>query len=281
MKLLASFANSVALIVTSNAWAEPSKIGQEIEIRKSYETVESTDDNSSSGSSNGHDTIVERVVAVRNDGIEFVYNLPKNAAKEDRQRDWQLPARVFRSNDGSLKLLNADELNGRLEKWLEAAKWDRSVCGKWIFTWNAFFIDCDPQSVLKTISAFDLHSAGISEGDLYSEPGTLSAGILTVDKSSANSKTLLTEMKIDPDYIRRTSAESDVVVGEIMRKPVTLEDAIKARSSEKISGTVALTFELDGSAHIKRKIKVTKVAVERTGEPTLHRTISETLERIN
>ena len=281
MKLLASFANGVALIVTSNAWAGPSKIGQEIEIRKSYETVESTDDNSSSGSSNGHDTIVERVVAVRNDGIEFVYDLPKNTAKEDRQRDWQLPARVFRSNDGSLKLLNVDELKGRLEKWLEAAKWDQSVCGKWVFTWNAFYIDCDPQSVLKTISAFDLNSAGISEGDLYSEPGTLAAGILTVDKSSTNSKTLLTEMKIDPDYVRRSSAESDVVVDEIMRKPVTLEDAIKARSSEKISGTVAITLELDGSAHVKRKIKVTKVAVEKPGEPTLHRTITETLERVN
>jgi hypothetical protein len=281
VKLLASFANGVALIVTSNAWAESSKIGQEIEIRKSYQTVESTDDNSSSASSNGHDTIVERVVAVRDDGMEFVYDLPKNTAKEDRQRDWQLPARVYKSHDGSLNLLNADELNGRLEKWLKAAKWDRSVCGKWIFTWNAFYIDCDPQSVLKTISAFDLNSVGINEGDLYSEPGTLASGILTVEKSSANSKTLLTEMKIDPDYIRRTSAESDVAVGKIMQKPITLEDAIQARSSEKISGTVAITFELDGSAHIKRKIKVTKVAVERTGEPTLHRTISETLERIN
>jgi hypothetical protein len=281
VKLLASLVNGVALIVTSNAWVEPSKTGQEIEIRKSYETVESSDDSSSSGSSNGHDTIVERVMAVRDDGVELVYDLPISTAKEDRRRDWQLPARVFRSNDGSLKLLNADELNGRLEKWLEAAKWDRSVCGKWIFTWNAFFIDCDPQSVLKTISAFDLNSAGLSEGDLYSEPGTLAAGILTLGKSSANSKTLLTEMKIDPDYVRRSSAESDVVVGEIMQKPVTLEDAIKARSSEKISGTVAITLELDGSAHIKRKIKVTKVAIERPGEPTLHRTNSETLERIN
>lgn len=281
MRFWVSFAIGVALIATSNAWAETSKIGQEIEIRKSYQTVESTNDNSSSGSSNGHDTIVERVVAVRDDGIEFVYDLPKNTAKEDRQRDWQLPARVFRSNDGSLKLLNVDELNGRLEKWLEAAKWDRSVCGKWIFTWNAFYIDCDPQSVLKTISAFDINSAGISEGDLYSEPGTLAAGILTAYKSSTNSKTLLTEMKIDPDYVRRSSAESDVVVGEIMQKPVTIEDAITARSSEKISGTVAITLELDGSAHIKRKIKITKLTVEKPGEPTLHRTSSETLERIN
>lgn len=280
MRLPASFANGVALIVTSNAWAEPSKIGKEIEIRKSYETVESTDDNSSSGSSNGHDTIVERVVAVRDDGIELVYDLPKNTAKEDRQRDWQLPARVFRSNDGSLKLLNADELNGRLEKWLQAAKWNRSACGKWIFTWNAFYIDCDPQSVLKTISAFDLGSARISEGKLYSEIGTLAAGTLVLDKSSATPTTLRTEMQIDPDYIRRSNAESDVVVGEIMQKPVNLEDAIKARSTEKISGTVTVILELDGSDHVKRKTKVTKLTVEKPGESTEHRSSTETLEHI-
>jgi hypothetical protein len=280
VRLLASFANGVALIVTSNAWAEPSKVGQEIEIRKSYETVESTNDNSSSGSSNGHDTIVERVVAVRDDGIEFVYDLPKNTAKEDRQRDWQLPARVLRSNDGSLKLLNVDELNGRLEKWLEAAKWERSVCGKWIFTWNAFYIDCDPQSVLKTISAFDLGSAGISEGKLYSEIGTLAPGTLVLDKSSATPTTLRTEMQIDPDYIRRSNAESDVVVGEIMQKPVNLEDAIKARSTEKISGTVTVILELDGSDHVKSKTKVTKLTVEKPGGSTQHRTSTETLERI-
>ena len=274
MRGFANFVNGVALVAASNAWPSP-KIGQEIEIRKSYENEETSDDGGSTSSSNGHSTIVEQVLAIRDDGVELVYDLPKSTSDEDRQREWQLPARVFRSNNGSVKLLNADELNGRLEKWLGAAKWDRSVCGKWIFTWNAFYIDCDPQSVLKTISAFDLNSAGISEGGLYSEIGTLAAGTLTLDKSSTISTTLVTEMKIDPDYVRRSNAESDVVVGEIMQQPVTLDDAIKARSTEKISGTVAITLELDGSAHIKRKIKVTKLTVEKPGEPVVHRKSSE------
>lgn len=280
MRRLVSLANGAALVVTSNAWAEPTKIGQKVEIRKSYENVETTEDGSSNGSSNGHDTIVERVLAVRDDGIEFVYDLPKNTSNEHRQRDWQLPARVFKANDGALKLLNADELNGRLEKWLMAAKWDRSVCGKWIFTWNAFYIDCDPQSVLKAISAFDLSSVGISEGKLYSEIGTIGAGTLVLDKSSATRTTLRTEMQIDPGYIRRSNAESDVVVGEIMQKPVNLEVAMEARSTEKISGTVTVILELDGSDHVKRKTKVTKLTVEKPGESTEHRTSTETLERI-
>lgn len=280
MRLFASLATGVALVVTSNAWAKSPKIGQEVEIRKSYKTVETTDDGSSNGSSNGHDTIVERVLAVRDDGVELVFDLPKSMTNNDRKRTWQLPARVFRSNDGSLKLLNADELNGRLEEWLKAAKWDRSACGKWIFTWNAFYIECDPQSVLKTISAFDLSSAGISEGKPYSEMGTLGAGTLILDKSSATSTTLRTELEIDSEYVRRSSAESDVVVGEIMQKPVNLDDAIKARSSEKVSGTVTVTLELDGSNRFKRKIKVTKLTVKKPDEPTEHRTSTETVERI-
>lgn len=91
-----------------------------IRNRKRYETSRQSNDGAS-GSSNGRDTILERVIGIRENGLELEYDLPKNTKSEDRARNWQFPVRVFRPSGGSTRLLNRPELEVRIEGWIKAA----------------------------------------------------------------------------------------------------------------------------------------------------------------
>ena len=267
---LASFA---ACTVTPQSAPE---VGEEYQISKSYETSETGD--GSSGNSRGRDAIVERVIGVRADGLDLEYDLPKETTAEDRARSWQFPFRVFRPSSGPAQLLNRTELEARIDAWLKAAGWTREICGRWIFTWNAFRIECDPQSVIQIVEAFDLRSA-VREGASYQDseargPGTLKRTAVTPDGA-----TFTAAMDIDPNVVRRARAESDVAVGEIMRKPVTLEAALSKRLKEDVSGTLTVTLVTDARGNIRQRTKVTKVEITRPDGRHESRTATETVER--
>src|SRR5437899_3217678 len=235
------------------------KVGEEFEIDKRYETSHQTSDGSSSGNSRGRDTILERVIGVREGGLELEYDLPRAATAEDRARNWQFPLRVFRLSSGPMQLRNRPELEARVEGWLKAAGWTRAVCGRWIFTWNAFRIECDPQSVIKTIEALDLRSADLREGAPYQETEARGPGTLTRKAAGPNGATFAVVMEIDPDGVRRARAESDVAVGELVQKPVTLDAALRERGKESVSGTISVIFDTDSAGNVRRRTKVTKV----------------------
>jgi hypothetical protein len=268
------------LFASINAYARSSLVGDEVEIRKSYETSNVISDGSSSGNSSGHDSLLERVVAIREDGRELVYDLPKSATKEDRARNWQFPAHVFQPNHGSIMLLNQGDLEARLATWLKMAGWDRSVCGQWIFTWNAFRIDCDPQSVIDTINAFDLRVSELSEGAFYSDANATEPAKLVRTTSEARAVTFTVELKVDPDVVRRGRAESDVVVGEIVKKPVLLEAALRERLKEDISGTVSVTFDVDDAGQVRRRVRVIRLKTKRLDGSTETESNTETVERL-
>ena len=121
-KRIATFA--ALLLLASNAHSEPPqfapKVGDEYEISSRYETSEKSSEGAS-GSSRGRDTYLERVIGVRDGGVELEFDLPKNATADDRARSWQFPVRVFRPNDGAMQLLNAREMETRVDDWLKAA----------------------------------------------------------------------------------------------------------------------------------------------------------------
>jgi hypothetical protein len=239
--------------------AQPqAKVGEEHEITRSYETSSQGSDGSTSSSS-GHTAILERVVRVNESGLELEYDLPKEATAEDRARDWHFPARVFRSADGSMELLNRAELEGRLGTWLKAAGWTPDICGRWIFTWNAFRIECDPQSVIKTIQRYDLRSANLREGAVLRDHSAKQAGTLRRTAVTANGSTFEALLELEPGAVRQASAESDVAVGEILRKPVTLEAALQQRARERVSGTILIRFDADPAGNAWRRTKVTKI----------------------
>jgi hypothetical protein len=233
----------------------------------------------STGRSHDKDTIIERVIGLRADGLELLYDLPNAATADERARVWQFPARVFKPLSGPAQLLNGPELEARVDGWLKAAGWPRTVCGHWIFTWNTFLIECDPQSVIKTVQAFDLRSADLREGAPYQETEARGSGKLARKGAGPDGAIFAVEMPVDPDAVRRARAESDVVVGEIMNKPVSLEAALRERAKEVVSGTISIAFETDRAGNVCRRTKVTKLDIKGPDGPSETETITETLER--
>jgi hypothetical protein len=273
----------VALILpANNAHGQPAqpppKAGDEFEISRRYETSQQASDGSS-GNSRGQDALLERVIVVREGGAELEYDLPRSATAQDRARHWEFPVRVFRPPSGPMELLNRAELEARVERWLQAAGWTREACGRWIFTWNAFRIECDPQSVIRTLESLDLRFADLREGAPYREAEALGPGALIRQASGPSGETFAVTMQIDPDAVRRAHAESDVVVGEITNKPTTLDAAMSKRAKESVSGTISVTLETDSAGNVWRRTKVTKLEI--TGPDDRHetQTATETVER--
>lgn len=267
---------AVSFIAASDSRAEtpPSpKVGAVYELIKSYET-ESRKSGGSSGSSRGRDDLVERIIAVSDVGIEAEYDLPKDVADRDRTEYWQFPARILRSPDGAMRLLNGEELEARVELWLKAANWTREVCGRTIFTWNAFRIECDPQSVVEAIKAIDLMTPNIRTGEIYRDDMAL-APVVLVQKGEA----LTAAFDVDPDAVRRARAASDVVVGEILGKTVTLEEALAKRSDDAISGTISISFDTDSVGNVWRRTKETKLTTTGPDGETEDELVEEMVER--
>ncbi|MGK6357089.1 hypothetical protein ACMGDH_17910 [Sphingomonas sp. DT-207] len=265
----------------AGAWAQSQpapKAGETFEIIRSYETSEETS-GGSSGSSRGHSTLYERVIAVRDGGLELEYDLEEDATPEERRRNWQLPARVFKPSSGPMQLLNVSELEMRLDGWLKAGEWDRSVCGRWIFTWTAFHIDCDPQSIIGTIEEVDLRSHELREGALFHDPMARKPGILTAKPVEPDGMLFTTLLEVDPNAMRRERAEADVITGEILQKPTTLDAALGERAKEQVSGTISVTLEADAAGQAWKRTKVSKVQTARPGGESENRTAKEIVER--
>ncbi|WP_162998032.1 hypothetical protein [Brevundimonas lutea] len=234
------------------------QVGDVVEIVMSYETSQEGSDGSSS-SSQGTDVLSERVIAVTDDGIELEFDLPPATTAEERTRVWQYPARVLRGVDGEKQLLNPEELEVRLDAWLALTEWDRNVCGQWIFTWNAFLIECDPQSVLETIDAIDMRGVDLRDGAQYRHPGASETGAFTRSVAPDGETVFVVELGADIESVRKSRAESDVVIGEISGQPVTLEEALIERSREDVSGTVEVSFQGDAQGVPTRRVVVTNL----------------------
>jgi hypothetical protein len=144
---------------------------------------------------------------------------------------------------------------------------------------TAFRIECDPQSVIKMVQAFDLKSADLREGAPYHDSDARGFGKLARKAVGPDGAIFAVEMPIDPDVVRRSRAESDVVVGEMLKKPVSLDAALRERAKEIVSGTISVTFETDPGGNVRRRTKVTKLDI--TGPEGLSETetVTETLER--
>ncbi|WP_017671764.1 hypothetical protein [Blastomonas sp. AAP53] len=91
---LAPIILAAGLATSADASSIEVSAGHTFLITKRYETRQQSS-NGNSGSSNGTDRIVEKVIAVRDDGIELEYDLPNDADAGARAREWTMPARVF------------------------------------------------------------------------------------------------------------------------------------------------------------------------------------------
>lgn len=249
------------------------RAGDAYEIRLRSTTESSADDGSSSSDSRSGGLLIERVIAVRDDGLELEFDLPADATTEARARDWQWPARVFKAEEGSLALLNAPELEARIDRWLALGGFPREACGHWIFTWTAFKIECDPQSVISTLAPFDLRARDLRDGAPYPVRGGLQPATLRQEPSGSGGLVLVGETPVDPDAVRREQAESDVVVAEITGEPTTLEAALAGRAGHQITGTITTTLTLDPEGRVTGRTSVTRL-ITTNAEGMVERSIS-------
>jgi hypothetical protein len=233
----------------------------------------------SSGSSHDRDSWSERVILLRGDGVELEFDLPRDSTAEDRARVWQLPARVLRPPRGPLRLLNGPELEARLTGWLERARWPREICGRHIFTWNVFKIECDPQAVLETLAVIDLAATDLRDGAPYSHPGALAPGTLRREAGALGGAVFVTELTVDPEKAMREHARSQEAVREIMGDNPDTSAARAARTPRRITGTIRVRFETDAAGRFLRRIQVLELLTERVNGTRERRTVTETVER--
>src|ERR1044072_2485748 len=97
------------------------RVGDVYEIRS--ERVSTRQSADGSGSSHDRDSIVERVIAVRDGGVELEFDLAPDATAQDRAASWQFPVRVFRPSQGPLGPLAA-----RFRSSLPGHRTARSSC---------------------------------------------------------------------------------------------------------------------------------------------------------
>lgn len=280
LRLLAVTAALLVQAIAARA-QEPqreSRVGEVYEIRREIVSSESSSEGSSA-SSHDLDVLVERVIAVRDAGGELEFDLPQEATARDRAATWQFPVRVLQPPGGPLQLLNGAELAARVDRWLAAANWPRTVCGHWIFTWNAFRIECDPEAVLQTLASFDLRPGDLRDGAPYEEAGSRGPAVMRQEPRGSDGAAFVVEMEVDPEAVRRGRAQTDVVVAEISGESLTLDAALQAHASERISGTIRIRFETDAAGRAARRTKVTELAIEGSNRGRETRTVTETLER--
>ncbi len=241
------------------------KEGDVYEIVQSYETS-STTNGDSSGSSSGHSALIERVIRVDRGGVELEYDEPLEANGKRTGMNWQLPARIYRLKNGVPTLLNIAELEKRVDPWLKEAKLSRPACGHWIFTWNAFKIECDPASALGIIEQFNLWPLSPAEGQLYSDSKAMADVPLKTKSSDSSGSVYIAEFEIDPQKVKIEKAESAVVISKIMKEEKSFEGALAEQDNHQISGTILVTIEVDSSGKITKRTKSTKARIEANGE---------------
>jgi len=233
----------------------------------------------STGSSTDRDLLVERVVGVRPDGLELEYDLPNDATPQDRARTWQFPVRVFKGRHAPMQLLNGPQLEARVSDWLKSGGMTRAACGQWTFTWNAFLIECDPQSVIKTLELVDLDAVDVRDGAALKDPMASGPALLKRTTMKAPGSTFVAEFVVDAAAVRRDRAETDVVVAQLMKKPISLEAALREREKDVVSGTISVAFDIGSAGQVWRRVKVTKLETRRPSGLLETQTITETIER--
>ena len=259
--------------------------GEVYEIHTSYETSEEGSDGST-GTSSGHDAIIVKILKVTDEGLELEYDTPVDyhditAEKKAlaREQFWQFPARIFEPAGEPKQLLNAADLEKRLDIWLSAAKIERSLCGRWYFTWDAFKVECDPQSVLVQIEAFDPAVRTISDGIAYPDDGALTPIILKQKGSGIAALTFTGRTSVDADKLRKAAAEQQVITGQILRNEISMEDALKQRNDDTISGTVTLTIEVNEKGEVVKRTRDTDVTTVTPDGVSTKRTTKTVTER--
>ena len=230
-------------------------------ITVSYEN-ESKGEDGSSSSSRGANTYTERLVSAGPDGTVTEYDIWLDEGEERPLYAWQFPFRVQKSG-GSRQLLNQDQMLARRDVWLEEAKISPEACGKHVFTWNVFKIECDPETALGFLDQLDIQVSGLPDEAVAEHPMARESGKFVLVRTNSQSGTYSAELAIDPDKLRQDRAESALVIAEIMGEELSFEEALAESADVEFDGTIVIELETDIFGDIRRR--TTTIRLEETG----------------
>lgn len=245
-------AMSAALLSLSSTAARADEPGQSYYLLLSHQE-KSEDTTGNTSSSSGRDDRVERIIEVSDLGLIVEFDLPAEKGGERKPIDWQFPARMLINPDGTMTLLNEAELAARNAEWRRLAGIEESACGQWYFTWNAFKIECDPQSVVANLEIYSLRYGMPAEGLELAFANTLSPARLRDCSDEGGAVTLCADYLLDPEKIRESRIENDKIVASMLGKD-TRSGAASDRVSEQIEGTLELRLYLNDQGHVWKRI---------------------------
>ena len=212
MRFAASFAASLAIFWACPALADtpPTYL-----LSGEYETNSENVDGSGNSSSRGRTNVAERVVAESDAGTVLEYYLPGNPEDIRGAAMWMFPAQILAGVDGSKQLLNSAELDQRLEDWLVLAELTREECGRWLFTWTAVQVECDPEAVVTEIESLGTRPGQLADGTQLTVKGAATPITLHESASLNGRRCFSGTAPVDPDAVRLSEAKAQVVVAEI------------------------------------------------------------------
>jgi hypothetical protein len=238
--------------------AQSVKAGDRFELQLKRHSEDHSESNGARGTSDDTDTLVERVVAVGEQAQDLEFDLPSGASADERLGDWKFPVRIRASADGTRILLNQADLESRRDAFLKASELDPKACGKWIFTWNAFKIECDPQSALHIVEAYEIQPMLLANGAPFKMKGGVGSAPMKCIPTAKKGQECSVQLEVDADAVRSELASIDVALGEITGKPISAADAAKQRASVQISGTINVTFDANSDGMVWRRTVVTR-----------------------
>ncbi|MEW4449511.1 hypothetical protein [Qipengyuania sp. JC766] len=246
-----------------------------------YEYETSTQEVSGHGqsSSGGTQSLAEHAIATTAEGLEIEYSIPGDPDEVRGNDMWMYPARVLVRPDGSKRLLNESEIIARRDLWLDEAGWTKEQCGRWLFTWTAVKIECDPQAVLESIEGYGLRPAPLRPGTQFELPEYGISGLLE-DRGTRNGRQVLfLSAPVDPQTVRDQEARTREIVAEISGGTLPVDDT-SSGSEIDASGTIEIEFEIDEAGLVWKKTETVEMLVTGLDRGDEERTAKRTLTRI-
>ena len=235
--------------------------------------------NGGSSSSSSRMTLVERVIAVNEDGLELEFDLPDGASETDRIRDWHYPARVLRSPDGSFQLLNEGELIERRAIFLEVGGWTEEMCGQWFFTWTAIKIECEPEAILETFEALDIRAATLVDGALYLAPDAIGPAPFRRSSTENGGAVFVNESPIDPIPFLQERAEADEIIASMLGDDPFIKEFRESQKVKAISGTIVTSFTTDAGGQVIHRVTEVVLEITKNDGTVEHETTTEWIDR--
>ncbi|MXP46399.1 hypothetical protein GRI43_03195 [Altererythrobacter luteolus] len=269
-----------AVIVSAIPFAAQANAGSDRAswLQLVYERSSVSSDGGSNSSSSGQQSLIETVMRNTDDGVVLRYDLPRDEAGNTRTKFWYFPADVLERPDGSLELLDVDSVKSRIDQWLTQRNIPREACGHWTHGGGfPYRVDCDPDSILDQIEAFDLRMPRLEAGAEFSHPMASSPGIL--ERLAAPRTGYFVVLSIDQQKARAEEAKNALILAQMLDEDLSREQAESDAAQTDFQGSIRMEFDLEPTGSVIKMSMRTNAVVTNPDGTRETKTSLVTVER--